>query len=208
MKHDIELITLLAASLLVGGCGGKKKPDAGGGSATGPGATAPSTKAPATKVPGAEPWPLGPQEATSSEGGANLTVNGNLPTGWEQKNTMGRIRWMAPPVHDVHYGSLEIGPELSATPPQAAASAPFASDYQLVDGPRELAPGRWSRVAIEPASESSPGFVSFTAEVYWAVGTATVSCVGRVVGDKTKPDAWQRVLDLCKGVEVTLTYPR
>ena len=95
-----------------------------------------------------------------------------------------------------------------STPPQAAASAPLAADKQLVDGPRELAPGRWSRVAIEPASESSPGYVSFTAQVYWAVGTATVSCTGRVVGAKAKPDAWQRVLDLCKGVEVTLTYPR
>lgn len=202
MKHDIELIALLAASLLVGACGGKKKADGGGGSATGP-----STPAPATKVPGAEPWPLGPQEATSIEGGTKLTVKGNLPTGWEQQPMSGRIRWMSPPIDGIHHGSLEIGPQLSATPPQAAASEPFASDYQLVDGPRELAPGRWSRVAIEPASESSPGYVQFRAEVYWAVGTATVSCAGRVVGAKTKPDAWQRVLDLCKGVEVTIAYP-
>jgi hypothetical protein len=206
VKHDARLFSVLALSLLVGGCGGKKKSDPAAGS--GAGSAAPPAAPAAAKVPpGAEPWPLAPQEATSSEGGATLTVKGDLPTGWEQRPSAGRIRWMSPPIGDVRYGSLEIGPRLSATSPQAAASEPFASDYQLVDGPRELAPGRWSRVAIEPASESTPGYVQFRAEVYWAVGAATVSCAGRVVGAKAKPDAWQRVLDLCKAVEVTLTYP-
>jgi len=63
--------------------------------------------------------------------------------------------------------------------------------------------GRWSRVENE-GYEMSPGVVRFLVNVYWEVGAVTMRCSGRVVAKKDVGAAWQQVLDICRGVEVTL----
>lgn len=166
------------------GCGGKKK--AGGGEGGGGGVL----------------WKTAEQEVKLKWGSGDMVIKGKLPTGWEQKEQMGGVRWSMPEVKGMVNASLDIGP--SYGPKKAKESAEDAGDpsYKPVDPPTETA-GRWSRVQNE-GYEMSPGVVRFLVNVYWEVGAVTMRCSGRVVAKKDVGAAWQQILDICRGVEVTV----
>lgn len=135
-------------------------------------------------------------------GSGEMVIKGQLPKGWDQRDSLGGVRWSMPEVKGMVNASLEIGPFYSPKKAKEAAAEPGDPSYKPVDPPTETA-GRWSRVEDE-GYEMAPGVVRFMINVYWEVGAVTMRCSGRVVAKRDAAQAWQQVLKLCRGVEVTL----
>ncbi len=147
-------------------------------------------------------WKLAAKESKVAYGSGQLVIKGDLPTGWDQKEYMGGIRLAMPEQNGMVFASIEIAPAPSAGTAKELAAVTLDPSYTIVDGPKEIIPGRWSRVFLEPGGMSKDR-VRYDAAVYWEVGGATMRCQVRIVGPKD-PAVWVQALDTCKAIQATV----
>lgn len=175
-----QLVVVLLA--LGAGCGGKKEGSRGGEDWR---------------------WKVAPTELAIPWGSKSITIKARLPTGWDKRDSIRGVRLAMPEQEGMINGSIDLGPSMNSKKAKESAAEPVDPSYKLVDPPREIAPGRWSRVFLEPGAMSKDR-VRYDAAVYWDVGPVTLGCLTRVVGPTDDPAVWGQALDACTSVEATV----
>lgn len=204
--RPVAMIVVVGA--LCAGCGAKKEQDPGKEKEDPQAKQEPPEEKKSDDTARPKLWELSERTFKIPYLTGELVVTGQLPTAGVQEEHATAIRIAMPREENRVTGGLEIVVNDGAKKAKEAAEDPDEEyvkmmDAKIVDPPRESAPGRWSRVYVEPM-ELASGSVWFQAVVLWEVGVATVKCTGRATAPAGSSAVWQQLLDVCKAVEVAV----